>query len=317
MLSIACFSSLSWSQEMLESEVPGSHKARLALKYGVDVFYKANENPEASENQSLKNLDAFLSVPVYQNEKFSASVFGKSQEFHFKDLPTNPITTSDDFYDQQYGARFSYLEDQEHTWNLSAAYGSASDKTFESGDVSTLSVTLMRKHTLSPTSSWTFFLNYSNNRPILNNIPLPGFAYAFAADDHSQGWVLGLPFCLYWARPTEKISTSIFVLFPSAVRASLGVMLRPPLQANFKFQYGQDVFIPANRPDKDVRFFYETKKISAGLKAFLDRQNAIELDFGRAFGRSMFNGKSSINLTSTRVDLEDEWQLTASLQTAY
>lgn len=309
--------SISFAQEMFDNDEAGLHKARLSLKHSFDTFYQENKNPQASEDQSLKTLDAFLSVPVYQTDNFSTSIFAKSQEFHFANIPVNPLTTSTDFYDQQFGFKMSYKEDQDHSWHVSTAYGSASDKTFESGDVSTLSMTLVRKKIVSPMSSWNFFLNYSNNRHFLNNIPLPGLAYSFASNDRRQGWVLGFPFCLYWARPTEKVSTSLFILFPSSLRASVGYMFSPPWQANFKIQYGQDVFIPANRPDKDVRFFYETKKASVGLKTFINKDNVFELDFGRSFNRSMFNGKSSINLTSDRVDLADEWQLTASLQAAY
>lgn len=304
------------AQDMPENDEAGLHKTRFSFKHSFDTLYSRNKDPEKSEDQSLKTYDAYLSVPIYQNDKMSASIFGKTQELHFASLPANTLTTSDDFYDLQYGLRMSYKENDEKAWHLNSAYGSASNKPFESGDVSTLSVTLMRKQTLDLNNSWTFFLNYSNNRTFLNGIPLPGAAYNHVGDDLKHGWVLGFPFSLYWARPVEKVSTSFFILFPSTLRAQIGYMFQPRWQSNLKLQTGQDVFILANRQEKDVRFFYETKKLAVGLKRFLTLQNFFELELAKNFGRSIFNGKSSLNLTSDRVDLADEWQLTASLQTA-
>lgn len=304
------------AQETSEMDEAGLHQTRMSLKHSFDTLYKRNKDPEASENQNLKILDSSFSVPVYQTENFSTSIFGKLQEFHFASLPPNTLTTANDFYDQQYGIKLSYKEDQDKTWHLNTAYGSASDKTFESGDVSTFSMTLVRKETLTPTSSLALFLNYSNNRPILNKTPLPGFAYAFSNEERTQGWLLGFPFCLYWARPADRVSTSVFFLLPSAFRANIGYMFSPPFQVNLKLQYGQEVFIPTNRPDKEVRLFYETKKFALGLKTILGIQKFFELELAKVIDRSMFQGKSSFNLTSDRLSLADEWQLTGAFQFA-
>jgi len=310
-------SNAAFSQEMSENDDPGLHKTRFAFKHGFDTFYKRNDNPEKSEDQSAKTYDLFLSVPVYQNDKLSTSVFAKTQELHIASLPTNTIVAGNDFYDQQYGFKISYLEDADNTWHLNSSYGSASDKPFQNTDVSALSVTLIRKHTIDPTSSWTLFLNYSNNRSFLNHVPLPGFAYAFTNDNRTQGWVLGFPFSLWWARPAEKVSTTLFVLLPATAKFTLGYTVKPPYQINFKLQLGQEMYNLVDRREKDIRFYYETKKIAVGLKTILAPQTFFEIDLGKIFSRSIYDGRSPLNLTSDRVHLEDEWQLMAAVQAAF
>lgn len=317
LLVLLMLSNTAFSQELSENDDPGLHKSRFAFKQGFDTLYKRNDNPEKSEDQAAKTYDLFLSIPLYQNEKFSTSVFAKTQEVHLNSLPANSIVSGNDFYDQQFGFKFSYLEDADNTWHLNSSYGSASDKPFESSDVSALSVTLIRKHTVDPTSSWTLFFNYSNNRSFLNHVPLPGFAYAFTNDNRTQGWVLGFPFSLWWARPAEKVSTTVFFLLPATVKFTLGYMLKPPYQANLKLQLGQEMYNLVNRREKDIRFFYETKKLSVGLKTLLGPQTFFEVDLGKIFSRSIYDGRSPLNLTSDRVLLEDEWQLMVSAQAAF
>lgn len=317
LLLLLMLSNAAFSQDMSESDDPGLHKTRMAFKQGFDTLYKQNNTPEKSEDQSAKTYDLFLSVPIYQNEKFSTSVFAKTQELHLASLPINTVVSANDFYDQQIGFKMSYLEDADDTWHLNSSYGSASDKPFENADVSALTLTLIRKHTINPTSSWSLFFNYSNNRSFLNHVPLPGVAYAFTNENRTQGWILGFPFSLWWARPAEKISTSIFFLLPATVRMSLGYMLRPPFQANLKFQFGQEMYSLAQRREKNIRFYYETKKIAAGVKTHLGPQTFFEIELGKVFSRSIYDGKSPLNLTSDRVPLEDEWQLMASAQVAF
>jgi hypothetical protein len=317
LLLLLLLSKAAFSQEMSEYDDPGLHKSRFAFKHGFDTFYKRNDNPERSEDQAAKTYDLFLSLPIYQNEKFSTSVFAKTQELHLASLPANSIFTGNDFYDQQYGLKMSYLEDADDTWHLNTSYGSASDKPFANNEVSALNLTLVHKHTIDPTNSWTWFLNYSNNRSFLNHIPLPGFAYSFTNNYRTQGWVLGFPFSLWWARTGEKVSTTVFFLLPATIKLTLGYMFRPPFQANLKLQLGQDMYSLVDRREKDIRFYYENKKISASLKTLLAPQTFFEIELGKVFSRAIYDGRSPLNLTSDRLQLEDEWQLMVSGQAAF
>ncbi len=302
---------------MPENDDPGLHKTRFSFRHGFDTLYQRNDNPDKSEDQSSKTYDLYLSIPIYQKEKFSTSIFAKTQELHISSLPTNPIVSGNDFYDQQYGFKMSYLEDSDNTWHMNTSYSSASDKPFINTDVSALAITLIRKHTIDPVSSWSLFLNYSNNRSFLNHVPLPGIAYSFTNTTRTQGWVLGFPFSLWWARPTEKISTSIFVLLPATAKFTIGYMFKPPFQMNLKLQLGQETYSLVDRRENEIRFYYETKKISAGLKTLMGTQTFLEVELGKIFSRSIYDGKSPINLTSDRVQLEDEWQMLATIQAAF
>jgi len=59
-----------------------------------------------------------------------------------------------------------------------------------------------RRHNLfssAARNSWLLALSYSNNRPYLNNIPLPGFAYIIRGDRFNA--MIGFPFISADYRP--------------------------------------------------------------------------------------------------------------------
>jgi hypothetical protein len=279
---------------------PGKQKAR--------VFYKLQAH----------QYNALLFVPVYQAEDTTYGLTAKAD--HFKvdrnDKSSNFVSV-EELASYQYGFGWSHAEEDKSTWAVTGSYGSASDKPFDGADVSAFDATLIRKFETSPTTSWTLFLNYSNNRSILNNIPLPGFAYTFTNQNKTSGGAIGLPFFSYWVRPTEKFFASAVIFIPSFMQVQAGYMIWGPFQGVAKYEFIHQNYFRSGRANKDEQIFYEYSRAATGLKGYLSASTFLELEYAHVFSRSLYDGKSAYEITSDRMTLPNDWQLAATLQVGF
>lgn len=312
-LLVFTFSIQSFSQEFMADffAPPGQKKTTLFGRYGSTI--KGADTEDKYEEADFK-----ASIPVYQNEHSAYMVVGSYNELRLSRDSQNPNTlVPEKLSDQKYGLSWSSQDEQKNSWGANVTYGSASDDAFAGSDVSTFSGTLTRKINKTPTSSWIYFLNFSNNRGFLDNVPLPGVAYLFFEPDFKSGGALGLPFFFYFWKPTAKISTNVFMLVPSVVKGTLGYSLSEKLEAQFKLEYGQQVFMQHDRQDKKQRMFYDTFKAVAGLKHSFDRSSFIEASLARVMNRRFFYGQSVFKVDGSAIDLPEEWQFAVAAQYAF
>lgn len=316
---VLSFHSYAYAQNgFAEMGKPGEHKSRLSVKTNYGLLYSHASDSSVSRSQSLRQIDGHLYFPFYQTESSSYAFTGRSRHLNFKNLnDVGDFKAINALSDYQFGFVWSHQQTEAKSWNTSVTYGSASDKPFENSSVSVLGATLTYKHDTSETNSWMYFLNYSNNRTFLNNLVLPGFAYSFMHPSKTRGGIIGLPFFSYWHRPTPKMFNSIFIFAPSVIRAQSAYMIWGPLQGNIKLDWSQLTYIREDSTHSKERLYFDSKRVSLGLKAFLSRSAFVELDFGRAFKRTLFNGESVFKPSSTKLRLNDEWQGGFTLQTTF
>ena len=154
---------------------PGKQTGRAYFRQFWDVL------PESKNGRPATQMDGFVFLPVYQNQDSTYGFTAKGQHLHINDMDSaknfEPVS---DLHSSQYGVAWSHKDQEDNVWGFSGSYGSASDKPFEGANVSKVDMTLTKKFETSPTTSWILFLNYSNNRAVLNNVPLPLFAYVFS-----------------------------------------------------------------------------------------------------------------------------------------
>lgn len=297
---------------------PGKYKNKINLKQSYDFLFQSNGDSEESKKNASKQFDGSLSIPVYQLDKTTLALTAKAQALNFNDVTnTTNVKTVYNLYDYQYGITWATEEENKNTWSAQLSYGSASDKPFDSSDVSTFGATLTRKSVIDENSSWLFLLNYSNNRSFLNGIPLPGVAYSFTNAEKTNGGVLGIPFISYWYRPDQKIFASVFYLFPITLKAQAGYLFFGFVQGNLKFESSQQAYLLTNRANLDQRFFYDTKKIATSAKMFFGPFRNFEIELARVFDRTIYEGKSSFSIESDHLSLPAEWQISLSTQLAF
>lgn len=309
---VMSFQTVAFAQLAADFGAPGKHKGRISFKLAGDAFHESDESYVSDQNE------VFFYLPFYQNENSTYAATAKSYNLSFGNLvSSSDFVPVNDLHSVQYGFVWAHEGEDKNTWGVSGNYGSASDKPFDSADVSSFDLTLTRKISKTATSSWIYFLNYSNNRTILNNIPLPGFAYTFMEEDKTSGGVIGLPFVSYWWRPTQRVFISALYFVPAKLNLQAGYMLWGPFQLNARLEHGQQTFFRAGRSDKKEQIYYETSKAAVSIKTFLGKDTFFDLEYARIFNRSLYDGTSAFKATSERLRMPNEWQVAASGQVSF
>lgn len=318
-LLILLFGHQALAQDFLSASTkPGAHPYRFGFKHSEGFLFSENADSEQSKQTASKQQEAFAYIPFYQNEDTTYALSAKTQNLSFNSIADQGnFVAPQKLSDRHFGLSWSQQTEQEQVWGLALSYGSASDKPFSGSDVSTIGATLTKQQPASENANWIYLLSYSNNRTILNGIPLPGFAYTFTSATKTSGGAIGIPFFSYWMAPSPKLFASFFVLLPSVARMQAGYMLWGPLQANAKLEWSQQVYMRSQRTEATERIFYDSKRAAASLKSFFSRQTHVELEFARVFDRSMFNGENVFEPTSDRLHLPQEWQISMAVNLGF
>lgn len=255
------------------------------------------EHSSAQFNEQRLNL----SVPVYRSENGSFALTSRMQR---TDLGENFVFPSKTGVPREFGeADFGgawYSEDTHgNKAGLSASYGEAGTRLFGGGNAAVLNATgfIERKKT---DHSWMYFLSYSNNRTILNNIPLPGIAYGLYGETYTAAF--GLPFAFVNWRPDPWMLT--------AALSPFGMMLEPsyrfwgPLQAYLSANWSPKSY-PNVIDNSDERLIYDKKEIGLGMRMNMGRKAMLSLGYVRVLGRKLIIGKSIRDDDAESVDLKE------------
>lgn len=256
------------------------NQLKTSLKYD-GRFYDESEFP-AGDSAIMQNNLSF-STPVFKGESSSLALAGRADE-----LKINPSQGGySGLYDIEVGLTYTRILDERRMWAVTGSYGSASDKPFYTPDVSTLGLTAMYMKPAEGNNMWLFLVNYSNNRPILNNIPLPGFAYFYNPSRELRA-VFGAPFAMVNWQFIDKWSMNFFTLVPWVIKGSINYSIAGPMQAYFGLDFSQKTYLMYERTVKEDRLFYDEKKFFIGLKSPITKEVAVEIEAGHAFDRAFF-----------------------------
>lgn len=237
---------------------------------------------ETGDSALMQNGLSF-STPVFKSETSSLALAGRADE-----MKINPARGNlSGLYDIELGLTYTRILEERRMWAVTGSYGSASDKPFYTPEVSTLGLTALYMKPATEKNMWLFLVNYSNNRPILNNIPLPGFAYFYNPSKEFRG-VFGAPFAMINWQFVENWSMNFFTLVPWVIKGSINYSIAGPTQAYFGLDFSQQTFLTYGRVNKEDRLFYDEKKFFVGLKSPISKEFAVELEAGHAFDRSFF-----------------------------
>lgn len=258
---------------------------------------------------SINNEEFSFSVPVYQDETDSWQLLGKTRLLLVDTigvLPDSGVRVPRQFWDVGAGINYLHRYENESTLSFLLNVGSASDQPFTSYDVTTLDATIFYGFKTSEVSRWLLLLNYSNNRSLLNNIPIPGVAYLYTPSKTFRG-IFGIPFAsLYWM-PFDKAGVSFFILAPRFIRAELNYMVWGPIQVFTGFEYYQTLYLRRDRDVSANRFYYDDKRVLFGVRSFLSRELRISLNGGYGFDREFFEGDRFNHPTSGVLPVGAAW----------
>jgi hypothetical protein len=243
-----------------------------------------------------------VNLPVYRGEENGFALTTKVAM-----LSLAPVQSSvSDLYDIQFGASYTHVTEDKKMWSVSASFGSASDKPFRDSSVNTINATALYTFSSSPQSSWVLLVNYSNNRPILNNIPMPGFAYSYVPSKTFRG-TFGAPFAMIFWQFEDKWSLNLFTLIPWIAKAQVSYSIMGPMQVYTGVDFSQMTFLQYGRVNSSERLYFDEKRAFLGFRTPLSRNLLTDLETGYSFGRQFFSATNYTPSPDSPLNLGSSW----------
>lgn len=281
-LAASFLSSLSFAQDMMSGLTPPKFQ-KVTLGY-VGVFHQEAQFPTEEAATRFQAFD--MSVPVIRNDTESWTVSLAGNE-----LAVNPTQGElSRFYDLKMGLGYTKALDDKRLWSASIRYGSASDRLFANSSASTIGATWFYSYPKDETARWMFLVDYSNNRPILNNIPLPGFAY-FYTPSKTFKLAVGAPFASVTWDFHEYWGLEGFTLVPWVVKGNLYYRINDFAKVYTGLDFSQITYYLADRTNNKERVFYDEKKLFLGVKSPLNKNILADFEVGHAFDRAFFQAE--------------------------
>ncbi len=275
--------------------------------------YRATWFPqEQVQNQPAKlgylQQDFSLNVPFWQcpGEEWSASVHIRAESFHTGAiLPDTRQPFPEDLWNVHLGTSYRHLFDNGWIAGGTVTLGSASDQPFHSINEMTVGATAFLRVPQGEHNAWLFSLNFSSNSEVLNYIPIPGVAYLYAPSDSFQA-TIGFPFASVLYRPDDDWTLQLSYALLTNIHARATYHALRPLRLYAGFDWSNENYFLANRPDERDRFFYYDKRVTVGLQIPARSLNAVfDLSGGYSFDRFYFEGRNINNRSFNRIDLGD------------
>lgn len=221
------------------------------------------------------------------DHQLSVAVSAELRDLGADDIAfANGQEVSDEWWDVDLSFRYVNVRPNGAPLGVSARVGSSSDKPFHSSKEWTYDVTVDYLKLRDDMNIWMYYVNVSNDRTFLPNVPLPGFAYIWRTDSFQA--VLGLPFLSFDYHPGEKWKMELSYSPLTDVHATFWYMPAERWKLYAAFDWDSSTYRRADRDEDDDRVFFSEQRISAGAKFDLNDRVVLDLSGGYAFKREVF-----------------------------
>jgi hypothetical protein len=271
--------------------------------------------PVAGQNTNLgmTREDLSLSCPLWQGpcDGLSLSIHSTAEQISSHAfLPATGQPVPDDLWAVRFGANYRHQFESGWIAGVGASVGTASDKPFHSIDEMTAGVNAFLLIPSGERNAWLFTLAYSVNSEL--PIPIPGVAYVWQPSDNLRV-NLGLPFQLHY-RPIEDLTLDLSYMLLTNVHAQATYRLQPGLCAYTSFDWRNESYFLADRPNVNDRFFYYEKKVTAGVRWNFGKSALLDVHGGYSFDRFFFEGLNYSDHNNNRIDVGNTPFVGAQLQ---
>ena len=260
-----------------------------------------------SNSPSLLENRLNLSLPVAKTDSGLFSVSLGGSRVHLGDpVPLDSgKTVPSNLARVEAGVQYFGKLPEHRAWGVRGSVGYAGDPPFRSGRDLTYG---MSGHYTFPASdgrnAWVLMAFLSNNNPLVNYLPIPGFAYLYHSDTLSG--LFGFPLIsLQWSPKVDWMYS--LSIFGPLVDAEAAHGKRDHFQWLLHYRLSRETYLPSFREDERDRLTLEEQKIGAGFRLPIARTLLSEFQAGRAFGRSLFVGKAFHDHDGGSADLAARW----------
>ena len=269
------------------------------LNYGG--WLTPQQDPTDIEQQRLT-----LQMPVFLHEKDSLSLSAGGTSLHFgqEQFLSSGVAVPVDLWKAEVGGAYSRQLNDQDSFGVRLSVGSASDHPFSDFDVTTISVLGTYTWPSSERSRWTLSLMYSNNNPIANGIPIPGFIYTFQSKTFLG--MFGLPFTAMVWMP-EKDWMLSFSFFGPTINSEIAYGDPRGVQIFTGWSWAQQSFLRESRPDPKDRMYFVEMHSPIGVRFPVAKNLKSELSVGYSFDRAVYEGTHFTQADDGRVNLGASW----------
>lgn len=297
LLSLLSFSFLSTNAHAYDigtGLTPPRHQKVIFAYSGL--FAESAEFPAGSATTSFQSLE--FSAPIYRTDVNAVTLNLSAEQLSF----TPEQNQYSKLYDLKVGLGYTKAIDDQRLWSISGRYGSASDKPFADASVTTFGMTAFYSYPAKENNRWLLLVDYSNNRPILNNIPLPGFAYFYQPSKEFRA-VFGIPFATINWQYSDKWIVEFFTIVPWILKTSLNYKITEAARIYTGIDFSQVTYYLQGRTNDDERLFYDQKTLFVGVKSPLSANITADLEVGHSFDRSLFAAENYTTSPDNPVDI--------------
>jgi len=240
-------------------------------------------------------LDASTPVAFVGRDEYGSTLHaGRTDVTGSPFLPGYGSSIPPTLWDLTVGGTYIHRFSNRDTFGADLVVGSQSDRPFATINEDSMRADVAYSWRASDFNTWRFSLNYSNNRPFLNGIPIPGIT--FKHENGSRfGVTLGVPFVSAWARFLGRgmINGS---LTPASALAQVSYSLHGDTRLYTSYIWDNDTFFLANRTILRQRFFLYDQRLALGLVQPVNHQLALDISAGREFGQTaLLTGKDAVS----------------------
>lgn len=286
------FSQWSFAQDIFNFLSPDSPMTSIEVE---GAFLPPAKIDGGTDKTQVASSAIGINQRVYGSKKHIVVVGAKYQKLDL--TADSPFLR--DYYNEQVSLSYKQTLPDNKFWLGSVSYGSASDRPFKSSHDNTLSANYIQK----TSDRWFFVANYSNNRPFLNNIPLPGFFYVKEMSIEKT-FIVGFPI-LFWQAPiSPDFSLRYFGLIPFSHKLRLLYTKWRVYSPYIGFEQSPQNYFRHDREDRYDRFFWFERRLALGLEGRAVDGMRFDLSSGLAFDRQFFEARNFLQKKKNVVDLE-------------
>jgi len=236
-----------------------------------------------------------------QPARTETSEWGINLQFANKDL--NAHSDIDDLQDASLGIGYRRILANDWLAGGLLSIGSASDEPFDGMDECYIAGWGLLRVPSGASNAWLFLLNLNTTHHSFPVIPTVG--YQMVRDDWQA--VVGLPFLMLSATPTQHIELSAYAFPPGTVDARATYRPNKALAFFTGFTWGRDSYYLADRSDHDDQLVFEDKRAELGVAFGFSRHARLEVTGGYAFDQTIGYGEDEDERDDNEVDIDDSW----------
>ncbi len=283
------------------------------------TYLKEAKTDEGEDRFSAVELNMpELTVPIIQTDKteWEFNLSGDSMNIDTEAvMPDSDVALPDELASLVGGTTVRHIMDNGWLVGISGRFGSASDKLFESEDELVYGGTAFIKIPHGEYNAFIAYVDYSNNRfdSKYNQYPMGGVGYQLVLAENA--WtVLGFPATFVHYEPIKNLTFDASYIFPRVFNAKLAyAMMENRLSVYSQFKWDYKRYLRSGRVDEDDGLIFYDKRVSLGADFQITENIGVGAAVGYVFDRFIFEGQEYAERHVDRIDIDNTWFASASL----